>query len=122
MHREKVQPDPTTCHLVFATYLDHELFSTGMEALQVLSMRMISEDNDSLQEKKSVYEHLIHSEDPNIELKICEIFNTGDENLAAALWNLRWCAIAGDNISWFPKESPWAKRVSIFYDSCKGRI
>ncbi|XP_077237689.1 tetratricopeptide repeat (TPR)-like superfamily protein isoform X3 [Tasmannia lanceolata] len=118
MHEEKIQPDPTTCFYTFSAYVDHGFLNTAMEALQVLSMRMISEDSSILQEKRGDFEDLILDEDPQAESQIIKIFKDSSEHLAAALLNLRWCAITGFSISWLPDESMWARRLS---SSCGSR-
>lgn len=118
MHEEKIQPDPTTCSYVFSAYVDCGLFTTAMEALQVLSMRMISEKERVLQEKRTDLEDLVLNEDPEGESRIIEIFKES-EHLAAALLNLRWCAIAGFSLSWSPDESLWARRLLSCYGSRK---
>ncbi|KAJ4717572.1 Pentatricopeptide repeat [Melia azedarach] len=119
MHRNKVQPDPSTCLYVFSGYVDRGFHSTAMEALQVLSMRMLCEDEDSglLQDRRSEFEDLIHSEDVEAESQILQFFKDSGENLAAALLHLRWCAIAGFPISWSLDQSQWAKRLSTNYDT-----
>ena len=91
-----------------------------MESLQVLSMRMISEDYDSiLEEKRTEFEGFILSEDDDAESRILQFFKGSEENLAAALLNLRWCAISGCLISWSPNESSWARRLFNRYGSRK---
>ncbi|GKU98120.1 hypothetical protein SLEP1_g11162 [Rubroshorea leprosula] len=113
MHQEKVQPDPSTCCYVFSAYVDREFHSTAVEALQVLSMRMISEEDSTRQEIKMLFEDdFILSEDSEAELLILQFFKDSEENLAAALLNLRWCAMLGFPISWSPNESPWARRLT----------
>ncbi|URE38979.1 PPR repeat [Musa troglodytarum] len=112
MHKEKIQPDPSSLWYTFSAYVESDFHSTAMEALQVLSMRMISEDNEILQRKKAVFEELILDEDPNVELEIIKTFKGSQEFLATALMNLRWCAIMGYSISWSPEESQWAKRLA----------
>lgn len=52
MHQDKVQPDPSTCCYVFTAYIDHGFNNTAMEALQVLSMWMISVEDCKLEEKR----------------------------------------------------------------------
>lgn len=111
MHQEKINPDPSTCSYVFSAYVEAGFYSTAMEALQVLSMRMISEDDDILEEARIEYENLIVAEDMEAELNIMKLFRDS-ENLALALLNLRWCAMAGYPISWLPNDSQWAKRLS----------
>ncbi|XP_038987997.1 pentatricopeptide repeat-containing protein At1g76280 isoform X2 [Phoenix dactylifera] len=117
--REKIQPDPSTLWYTFSAYVECGFHNTAMEALQVLSMRMISEEN-ILHEKRIAYEDLVHNEDPNAELEIIEIFKESQEFIATALLNLRWCAITGCSISWSPEESLWAKRLSSSYGASKG--
>ncbi|KAK1316538.1 Pentatricopeptide repeat-containing protein [Acorus calamus] len=112
MHREKIQPDPQTCSCVLSSYLNRGFHSTAIEALRVLSLRMISEDESVLQECKSEFEGLVHSEDSDAEVHIIEIFKDSREHIAAALLNLRWCAIAGYELSWSPEESSWTRRLS----------
>ncbi|XP_023643985.1 pentatricopeptide repeat-containing protein At1g76280 isoform X2 [Capsella rubella] len=117
MHREKVNPDPTTCHYVFTCYVEKGYHTTAIEALNVLSLRMIKEeDKENLQEKKTeLEEKFIMNEDPEAELKIMELFRDSDEHLAAALLNLRWCAMLGSRIIWSENQSPWARGLSIKY-------
>lgn len=119
MHQEKIQPDPSTCHYVFSSYVDGGFFSTALESLQVLSIRMISEDNSTLEEKRTEVEDFIHSEDKDAESQILQFFKGSDENLAIALLNLRWCAISGSPISWTPNESLWARRLFNSHGSRK---
>lgn len=117
MHREKIQPDTTTCHNVFSAYVYCGFHNMAMEALQVLSMRMISQEDCVLEEKKAELEDLILSEDKEAESRILEHFKDFEENFAVALLNLRNCAILGFPISWSPNKSAWARRLSANYDS-----
>jgi len=115
MYREKIQPDPSTCSYVFNAYVERGFHSTALEALQVLSMRMISHDPNTLEDVREEYEDHIISEEPGeAETNIAEIF-THSENLAASFLNLRWCSIMGSSISWVPDENPWAKRLANSY-------
>ncbi|XP_073052812.1 pentatricopeptide repeat-containing protein At1g76280-like isoform X1 [Primulina eburnea] len=111
MHQEKIQPDPSTCTHVFSAYVDKGFCITAMEALQVLSLRMISLEDDILEENRLEYEDLIFREDLEAESQIIEIFKDST-NLAVALLYLRWCAISSFPIAWLPSQSPWAKRLS----------
>uniref|UniRef100_A0A5B7C0F4 Pentacotripeptide-repeat region of PRORP domain-containing protein n=1 Tax=Davidia involucrata TaxID=16924 RepID=A0A5B7C0F4_DAVIN len=120
MHQEKIQPDPSTCGFVFSAYVDCGFVSTAMEALQVLSMRMISEEDSTLEEKRTEFEDdFILAEDLEAETRILELFKDTKENLAVALLNLRWCATNGFPISWLPNQSLWAMRLSSSYGSRK---
>lgn len=116
MHREKVQPDSTTCFFVFSLYLENGFFSTAIEALQVLSLRMISKDDESLQEKRRDYEDLILDEDFGAESRILSFFGRQEEDISVALLNLRWSAMIGYSVSWLPDESMWATRLSSNYN------
>ncbi|GMH18910.1 hypothetical protein Nepgr_020751 [Nepenthes gracilis] len=118
MHEEKIQPDSSTCNYVFSAYADRELFSTAVEALQVLSMRMISENDSALEEKRMEFEEFIQAEDPEAEMRIMHTFSHS-EDLAAALFNLRWCAMIGFSISWPPNHSLWARRLVRTYGTQK---
>ncbi|XP_021309492.1 pentatricopeptide repeat-containing protein At1g76280 isoform X3 [Sorghum bicolor] len=119
IHRAKIQPDPSTLWYTFCAYEEHELYNTAIEALLVLSMRMISEDVSILSEKRIVFEDLILSEEPDAELRIIRAFQAGEEFFATALLNLRWCATMGATISWSPEESLWARRLASSYDANK---
>ncbi|KAL3505482.1 hypothetical protein ACH5RR_035323 [Cinchona calisaya] len=112
MHREKIQPDPSTCHYVFSAYVDQGFYSTAMEALLVMSMRMLSEEDDILDEKRAEFENLIVAEGTESEAQIIELFKKSMDHLPFALLHLRWCAIVGHMVSWLPNESQWAKRLS----------
>ncbi|XP_068646920.1 pentatricopeptide repeat-containing protein At1g76280 [Aristolochia californica] len=115
MHQAKVQPDPSTCAYVFSAYIDQDFVNTAVEALQVLSLRMISEDESVLEEKQADFEDLVLNDDSIVESRIVEFFKCSEEHLAAALLNLRWCAINGYSISWSPSKSLWAMRLSSTY-------
>ncbi|KAK1392976.1 pentatricopeptide repeat-containing protein [Heracleum sosnowskyi] len=116
MHEKKILPDPTTCSYVFRAYVARGRYSTALEALQVLSMRMILEDGSSLEEMRSAYEQqFILAEDMEADSRIIELFKDRKDNLASGLLNLRWCAIAGHAISWSPDQSLWAKRLLKSY-------
>ncbi|TYH87485.1 hypothetical protein ES332_D01G120400v1 [Gossypium tomentosum] len=120
MHQDKVQPDPVTCNYVFSAYVDGGFHNTAMEALQVLSMWMISYEDMTLEEKKIEFEKdFVSSEDLQAESKILQVFKDYDEHLAAALFNLRWCAILGFPVSWSPNQSQWTTRLSTNYDSTR---
>ncbi|CAB4298540.1 unnamed protein product [Prunus armeniaca] len=120
MHQEKVQPDPATCHFVFSAYANSGFHSTAMEALQVLSMRMICEEDGSFPEKAEFEDDFIFAEDTEAESRIVQLFKDSEEKLAVALLNLRWCAVLGFPISWSPNQSPWARRLSSNYTASKG--
>jgi hypothetical protein len=115
IHRAKIRPDQSTLWYTFCAYVDQELYNTAIEALQVLSVRMISEEADVLKEKGVIVEDLILSEEPDAELKIMKTFEA-TEHLATALLNLRWCATMGSTISWSPEDSLWARRLASSYD------
>eukprot|EP01018_Ginkgo_biloba_P036271 Gb_37339 [translate_table: standard] len=116
MHREKIQPDPETCLHVFSAYDACGFLDTALEALQVLSVRMISEDETVQREMKSTFQELVLDEDPNVEEKFVGIFKDSREDLAAALFNMRLCAFCGVPNSWVPDESPWAIRLHLQYN------
>ncbi|PSS31201.1 Pentatricopeptide repeat-containing protein [Actinidia chinensis var. chinensis] len=121
MHEQRVQPDPSTCYFVFSAYVDHDYINTAMEALQVLSLLMISEESSVLEESRTEFEeNYILAEDSEAESRIVELFKDSDENLAVALMNIRWCATLGFQISWLPNQSSWAKRLSSNYGPGEG--
>lgn len=115
MHREKIQPDSATCSYVFCAYVEMGFHSTAMEAIQVLSLRMISEEDDILEEKRQEFGDLIISEDLETETYMLRFFKESKEDLAVALLYLRWCAMLGLSVSWSPSESKWAIRLSNEY-------
>uniref|UniRef100_A0A453IZI2 Pentacotripeptide-repeat region of PRORP domain-containing protein n=1 Tax=Aegilops tauschii subsp. strangulata TaxID=200361 RepID=A0A453IZI2_AEGTS len=119
IHRAKIRPDESTLWYTFCAYVDQELYNTALEALQVLSMRMISLDASILKEKGAALEDLILSEDPDAELKIIRTFEATEECSAAALLNLRWCVTMGSTISWSPEDNLWARRLASSYDANK---
>ncbi|KAG6406146.1 hypothetical protein SASPL_133745 [Salvia splendens] len=114
MHRLKIRPDPSTCRHVFSAYADNGFHSTAMEALQVMSLRMISEEDDILEEYKLKYENLILDEESDAESEIVGVFKDLPD-LVVSLLNLRWYAILVSPPSWLPDQSPWAKRLSSNY-------
>lgn len=116
MHRENIQPDPETCIHVFYSYYDSGLIDTAMEALQVLSVRMISEDETVQREMQLNFQALVLDEDSQVEESFMEIFNDSKEYLAAALFNMRLCALSGVPNSWIPDQSPWAIQLRLQYD------
>ncbi|XP_027940723.1 pentatricopeptide repeat-containing protein At1g76280 isoform X2 [Vigna unguiculata] len=111
MHREKVPPDPRTCGYVFSAYVNSGFHNTAIEALQVLSLRMMSEDGNILGEKKKFVNEFILSEDLAAESQILKLFEDSEDELAIGLLNLRWCAIAGFPICESADESMWARRL-----------
>ena len=118
MHQDKVRPDPSTCDYVFSAYVDRGFHNTAMEALQILSIWMISDEDSTLEEKNREFEdNFVLSEDSQAESRILQVFKDYDEHLAAALLNLRWCAMLGFPISWSPNQSQWAGRLTARYDS-----
>jgi hypothetical protein len=119
MRQEKIQPDPSTCYHVFSAYVDRGFHSTAMEALQVLSMRMLSDEDGIHHENMEFEDDFFLAEDSVAESRILEIFNNYEEHVAVALLNLRWCAILGFSVSFSPDQSPWARRLSRNYDSRK---
>ncbi|KAL6207627.1 hypothetical protein ACLB2K_018584 [Fragaria x ananassa] len=117
MQQEKIQPDSLTCSAVFTAYTYCGFHSTAVEALQVLSMRMICDEDGSFPEKTKFEDDYIFAEDEGAESRITKHFKDYEENLAVALLNLRWCAMLGFPVSWLPDQSPWAKRLSTNYTS-----
>lgn len=120
MHQEKVQPDSSTCQYVFSAYVDQGFHSTAVEALQVLSLRMLSEEDGTEHEKTQFEDDFILAEDSEAESRILQLFKNSEENVAVALLNLRWCAILGFSTCWSPDQSPWAIRLARNYDTRKG--
>lgn len=116
MHRENIQPDPETCLHVFFSYYNRGLIDTALEALQVLSVRTISEDETIQREMQSTFEALVLDEDSQVEESLMEIFDDSKEYLAAALFNMRLCALSGVPNSWIPDKSPWAIQLCSQYD------
>ncbi|XP_047975263.1 pentatricopeptide repeat-containing protein At1g76280 isoform X1 [Salvia hispanica] len=114
MHRLKIRPDPSTCRHVFSAYADNGFHSTAMEALQVMSLRMISEEDDILEEYRLKYENLILDEESDAESEIVAVFKDSPD-LVVSLLNLKWYAILVSPPSWLPDQSPWAKRLSSNY-------
>ncbi|PKA58288.1 Pentatricopeptide repeat-containing protein [Apostasia shenzhenica] len=121
MHRGKVKPDSTTCACTFSAYTELGFHRTAVEALRVLSLRMISKDEEYVnQEKRNAFEQLVCSEDPDVESKIISIFKDSKEYFATALLSLRWCSfLMGHPVSWSLEESLWAQRLSSSYSSRK---
>lgn len=123
MHQDKVQPDPSTCYYVFSAYVDRGFHNTAMEALQVLSMWMISNEDSTLEEKKRQFEDdVVLSEDLEAESRILQFFKDSEEHLAVALLNLRWCAMLGFPISWSPNQSGWVRRLKTNYDTARSTV
>lgn len=116
MHQDNIQPDPSTCGHVFSAYVNKGFYSTALEALQVLSLRMISEEDDGLEECRLKYEDLIFNEHSVAESQMMKIFKDSPF-LVVGLLNLRWCAMILSTVSWLPNQSPWTKRLSSEYAS-----
>lgn len=112
MLKEKVGPDAATCGYVFSIYVHRGFYNTAMEALQVMSICMLSEQD--INENTTLFEDdFIYAEDSEAELRALEHF-IDSEHHAIALLNLRWCAMQGNPISWSIHDSPWVKRLSHF--------
>lgn len=120
MRRNKVKPDPSTCTYACSAYAELDFHSTAVEVLRVLSLRMISEDDVDLHEKRTRFEDLVCSEDPSVESKIVSIFKGGEEYIAVGLLNLRLCTfVMGHPLSWSTEDSLWAQRLSSSFPSKK---
>ncbi|XP_056177313.1 pentatricopeptide repeat-containing protein At1g76280 isoform X3 [Syzygium oleosum] len=112
IHQENFQPNPSSCCYVYTAYVNNGFYSTAIEALRVLSMRMICQADNPPQEMMAEYEDFIFSEDPDAESYLTGFFENNQDDLAFALLNLRWCAIEGMPIDWLPEQSPWAQRLA----------
>ncbi|CAN4094074.1 unnamed protein product [Withania somnifera] len=122
MHLQGVLPDPSTCSHVFTAYVNQGVYHTAMEALQVLSVRMIAGDDKDTDEKQTELENLVLGEDLEDESQILEPFKDSKEYLTVALLQLRWCAILGYPVSWSPSDSQWARRLSSNLASTTGPL
>lgn len=111
MRREKIQPNPATCDYVFSAYVNSGFHNTAIEALQVLSLRMMSEDGNILGERKNFVDEFILAEDLAAESLILQLFEDSEDELSVGLLNLRWCAILGFPICESAEQSLWAKRI-----------
>ncbi|XP_045825431.1 pentatricopeptide repeat-containing protein At1g76280-like [Trifolium pratense] len=111
MHQEKVQPNLTTCGYVFSAYVNSGFQNTAIEALQVLSLRMMSEDGNILNERKCFVDEFILDEDLASESHLYKLFEDSEDEVAIGLLNLRWCAIIGFPICASADQSLWAKRL-----------
>ncbi|CAM8914516.1 unnamed protein product [Rhodiola kirilowii] len=119
MHQDKIQPNPVTCSIVLDAYTNQGYINTALESLQVLSLRMISEDKEELQKHQPEIEELILSQSPEAESQILQHFDS-DVNFATALLNLRWCSLIGFSTPWSPDETSWAKTLSANFKSAFG--
>ncbi|KAF3660181.1 hypothetical protein T459_16872 [Capsicum annuum] len=99
MHLRRVLSDPSTCNHVFVVYVDLGFYTTTMEALQVLSVRMIAGGDTDNDEKQTKLENLILSEASEDESRILETFKESKEYLTVVLLQLRCCAIVGYPVS-----------------------
>ncbi|CAN0877087.1 Pentatricopeptide repeat-containing protein At1g76280 [Linum grandiflorum] len=116
MHQNRVQPDPSTCASVFATYVRRGFHNIALEALQVLSMWMLCREDDGLEEFRAKFEdETVLSESEATESEIAGLFVGPDEHIAVALLNLRWCAMLGSAISWSPSQTLWSRRLAANY-------
>ncbi|KAJ9544553.1 hypothetical protein OSB04_024260 [Centaurea solstitialis] len=110
MLKENVRPDAVTCGHVFSMYIDRGFYNTAMEALQVMSICMLSEED--INENTTVFEDdFIYAEDSEAESRILEHF-MDSEHYSVAFLNLRWCAMQGNMVSWSIHDSPWVNRLS----------
>ncbi|XP_038897388.1 pentatricopeptide repeat-containing protein At1g76280 isoform X2 [Benincasa hispida] len=114
MNRKRIQPNPSTCHDVFSTYVNLGYHSTAMEALQVLSMRMLCKEDDT--SVTEYIENFVLAEDAGADSRILEFFKCSEESLSFALFNLRWSAMLGYSLCSSPSQSPWAMRLASSYD------
>lgn len=120
MHQENIKPDASTCEYVFSAYVERGFYSTAMEALQVLSTRMLChETGSSLQEETELWDDLVLAEDEEAESRILQLFENFEEGRAVALLSLRWSAMLGFSISESPDLSPWSKRLDTKYGTKK---
>ncbi|KAJ9546545.1 hypothetical protein OSB04_019088 [Centaurea solstitialis] len=104
MLKEKVRPDAATCGYVFSIYVNRGFHNTAMEALQVMSICMLSEKD--INENLAIFEdEFIYAEDSGAESRILDHFMDFEDH-AVALLNLRWCAMHGSPISWSIDDSP----------------
>lgn len=113
MHQEKILPDQTTCSSVFCAYVNAGFHNTAIQALQILSMRMLTGHVDIDEEKRELVNEFILDEGSDVESRILKFFEDSEEKIAVALLNLRWCAIAGFPMCWSADQSLWAKRLKI---------
>lgn len=111
MHQERVPPDPDTCAHVFSAYVNRDCFTTAMEALQVMSINMLPQQD--IQKYKTIFEQdFIYAEDSEADLRALNLFKDSNEIHAVALFNLRWCAMAGNQISWLTGQSHWVQQLA----------
>ncbi|KAF3445911.1 hypothetical protein FNV43_RR11088 [Rhamnella rubrinervis] len=116
MRQEKVRPDTSTCNHVLSAYVNCGFHNTAMEAMQVLSMRMLCEKDRSLPDEPEFRDDFILAEGLEVESRVLELFKDCDDDLAVALLNLRLSAIlVGSSVSFSPNESPWPRRLSTEY-------
>ncbi|CAI9270446.1 unnamed protein product [Lactuca saligna] len=111
MHQERVPPDPDTCAHVFSAYVNRDCFTTAMEALQVMSINMLPQQD--IHKYKTIFEQdFIYAEDSEADLRALNLFKDSNEIHAVALFNLRWCAMAGNQISWLTGQSHWVQQLA----------
>ncbi|KAL5706211.1 hypothetical protein ACHQM5_024410 [Ranunculus cassubicifolius] len=127
MHREEIQPDPTTLAIVMNAYVRRRHHTTALEALQVLSMRMISLDDSILeQHRQSFVENYEEGYEGFLE-NVVNFFKGIEENIYTAFWCLRWSSgLLGDEnlllAPWAPNKTEWAQRLSSNYGLIQGKV
>ncbi|MED6124204.1 hypothetical protein PIB30_056858 [Stylosanthes scabra] len=117
MRRENIQPDPATCRHVFSAYVAAGFHHTAVEALQVLTLRMMSKYGSILEKEDDFLDEFIFMEDSDAESIIIKLFKDSKEELSVALLNLIWSAIAGFPILESADQSLWAKRLESQFHS-----
>ncbi|KAI5083327.1 hypothetical protein GOP47_0003070 [Adiantum capillus-veneris] len=115
MHRKKVQPTISICELVVSAYLNCHQTEDAVEALRVLSMRMLPEGVQSKDILKQIcLEDGVQTEESTSELLKDAMIKQGpisEALLAARLSGLGNASMA----EWNAEESWWAKRLRSQY-------
>ncbi|XP_071700515.1 triacylglycerol lipase 2-like [Rutidosis leptorrhynchoides] len=99
MHKEQVTPN-ATCGYVFSEYVDRGFYNTATQTLQVMSIQIMSSEQDIGENLQFFEGEFKYAEDLEAKFRVLDLFKDSNENVAVALLNLRWRAIMGNSISW----------------------
>lgn len=119
MHREKIQPNITTCEHVVSAYLNCHQIDDAVEALRVLSIRMLPKGGKLQGQLEDILKQIFNEDSLQVESSTIQLLKDALISkglLSEALLAARLSGFGNASIeTWNADESTWAKRLRDQY-------
>lgn len=119
MHRKRLPPNMPICELVVSAYLNCHQVDDAVEALRVLSTRMLPTGHQSSEQVEDMFKKVFSEDGLHIDESTSDLLKDAMDHkgvLSEALLATRLAGFGNAPMDeWNAEESWWAKRLKVQY-------